>query len=131
MMLALTPGLPGAELIALAIPCSVSLLESMVTVEDAEPTLICSVPMPTVSVGHGEGTRGEILCGGEILHGERVAACHRARASRRRRGGCITQRRFEPRQRGWVCRCPESRSECVDRAGEVPNPETWASSAAD
>ena len=50
MTLALTPGLFEAELIALAIPCSVSLLESMVIAVDAAPKLMLSVPVPTGTV---------------------------------------------------------------------------------
>ena len=48
MMLALTPGLFGAELIAAAIPASVLSVESMLTVVDELPTAIVNVPVPMV-----------------------------------------------------------------------------------
>ena len=48
MTLAVTPGLFGAELIAEAMPESVSLLESMVMEVEAAPTPTVSVPVPIV-----------------------------------------------------------------------------------
>ena len=49
-MLAVTPGLSGAALMAAAIPASVSLLESTLMVDVAPPTLIASVPVPIAVV---------------------------------------------------------------------------------
>src|SRR5208282_4184064 len=47
MMLALTPGLFGAELIAAAMPASVLSVESMLIEVDDVPTAIVNVPVPT------------------------------------------------------------------------------------
>jgi hypothetical protein len=55
MMLAVTPGLFGAELMAEAIPCSVLSVESMLIGAVRPPTVIFSVPVPTVEVALATG----------------------------------------------------------------------------
>ena len=49
MMLAVTPGLLDAELIAAAMPASELLVESMVIAVDAPPTAMVRVPVPTAA----------------------------------------------------------------------------------
>ena len=56
MMLALTPGLFGAALIAAAIPAGVSLVESMLIEAVEPPTAIVKVPVPTAEVALATGS---------------------------------------------------------------------------
>ena len=77
MMLAVTPGLFGAELIAEAMPASVLLVESMVIEVEAPPTAMVSVPVPTTAAALDTGCRGQPCRGRQIVHLQGVLAGNR------------------------------------------------------